>query len=394
MKQWLPWVWLGVVMAGLIGLVIVDPPGGQDTLLTVLYIAAVLLFEVLGSVIASRQPGNRLSLLFWATGLGLMVLAVSEGLIDPLPTSPTTGEYVAMGFNSAQWIYTGFFYPLLLLMFVFPTGRFLSRSWALAGWVGAVMIPTTLFLGFFANDFVVSLDGAQYKVPNPWGLVSTESASVIVGIWSFVVFGIGVAGVAAIAVRYRRSSLVVRTQIKWVVSAVVFAAAGILSIVTGLAEFLPEFVFSLWLMLGLLLIPVSITVAITRFKLFEIDRIISRTISYTVVAVLLAGVYATGVIWIPAALGLTDSALLVAGSTLAVAALFNPLRRRVQRAVDRRFNRSSYRAEEVADELAESLQQTHTVDELGATWIETVDTYFEPAVSAIWLKVADAQADR
>lgn len=392
--QRLPWIWVGVVVAGLLGWALLDPPDGQGVFFTVLFIAAVLLFEVLGSIIATRQPGNRLSMLFWTTGLSLTVLAAGEGLISPLPSSPTEAQYIAMGFNSAAWIYTGFFYPLLLLMFVFPTGRFLGRWWSLAGWAGVVMIPTTLLLGFLANDFVVTLDGSEYRVPNPWGLVPTDPAKAVVEIWEILVFGIGVAGVAAIAARYRRSRLVVRTQIKWVVSAVVFAASGILSIVTGLAGLLPELVFTLWLILGLFLIPVSITVAITRYKLFEIDRIISRTISYAVVAGLLTLVYAAGVIWIPAALALDDSAVLVAASTLVAAALFNPLRRRVQVAVDRRFNRSSFQAEAVAAAFGERLQQTHTVEELGATLVKSVASHFEPTLSGVWLRDTDSQTAR
>jgi peptidoglycan/LPS O-acetylase OafA/YrhL len=136
------------------------------------------------------------------------------------------------------------------------------------------------------------------------------------------------------------------------------------------------------------LIPISMTVAITRYRLFEIDRIISRTLAYLLVVGLLAATYFGAVTFITTRLP-APNGVAVAGSTLLVAALFNPLRKRIQNTVDRRFNRSSYRAQQVAEEFEAQLQGSLTIGEITDAWIETVDQAFQPKVTAVWLQTED-----
>jgi hypothetical protein len=139
-----------------------------------------------------------------------------------------------------------------------------------------------------------------------------------------------------------------------------------------------NFVFSL-------LVAGAVTLAVLRYRLYEIDRLISRTVTYTVLAVVLAIVYGFGAVWLPSRVVGEQTPLFVAGSTLAVAALFNPLRRRVMRWVDRRFNRSSYDAEQIADAFAVRLRDEVDPERLADEWATTVVRALQPSSIGVWL---------
>ena len=132
-------------------------------------------------------------------------------------------------------------------------------------------------------------------------------------------------------------------------------------------------------------IPPAIGVALFRYHLYDIDRIISRTVAYAIVVAALAAVFITIVTLASLALP-TDSGLAVAAGTLAAAALFNPLRVRVQRQVERRFNRTGYEAYLVTDEFASRMQDTHDVEEVATIWVSTIDETLSPSSTALWLR--------
>ncbi|MGH8947860.1 MAG: hypothetical protein ACRDXF_03290, partial [Acidimicrobiia bacterium] len=130
----------------------------------------------------------------------------------------------------------------------------------------------------------------------------------------------------------------------------------------------------------------AVTLAILRYRLFEIDRLISRTVTYAVVAGALALVYGVGAIWLPSRIVGEQTPLFVAGSTLAVAALFNPLRRRVMRWVDRRFNRSSYDLEQITDRFAARLRDQVDADRLADDWAKVVTGTLQPSAVGVWVR--------
>jgi hypothetical protein len=134
------------------------------------------------------------------------------------------------------------------------------------------------------------------------------------------------------------------------------------------------------------LFPIAIGIAVFRYRLFEVDRFISRTVSYALVVGFLAAVFVAGVTWIPNALGLGDSPLLVAASTLAVAAIFNPLRRQTQVWVDRRFNRSHYDAERVMESFAGSLQTRVDPDGVMDDLVDVVSEAMQPESVGAWVR--------
>jgi hypothetical protein len=136
-------------------------------------------------------------------------------------------------------------------------------------------------------------------------------------------------------------------------------------------------------------IPVAVTMAITRHRLYDIDRLFSRTLSYALVVGFLGLVFATGVVWLPSALDIGDTPLVVAGTTLAVAALFNPVRRRVQAGVDRRFNRSRYDAERVVEGFTWSLRDEVDPERVMDGWMSVVGQTMQPAAAGAWVRTAE-----
>jgi hypothetical protein len=195
---------------------------------------------------------------------------------------------------------------------------------------------------------------------------------------------------ASLVVRFRRSRGMERQQIKWVLLSVSLFVVGNVLIeeiwIRAFGQPEPSGPFFSWLEdLMWLIVPVSVALAILRYRLYDIDRVISRTVSYVIVIGLLAFVYALGVTGLTTLLD-TDSPLVVAGSTLAVAALFNPLRRRVQRWVDHRFNRTRYDAERVMAGFTGSLRDEVDPDSVVAGWVSVVNKTMHPASSGVWVR--------
>ena len=261
------------------------------------------------------------------------------------------------------------FLPLL-----FPTGHPPSPRWVWVAWVGVVAL-----VGI----------GSWYAVAVMRGCMSC--AEVGIG-WldaSYAV-SIGLIGVAAVgslvslAIRFRNAAGVERKQLQWLLFPLAVGLAGLLLIVmwddgpvTG----------SLFLA-GVFGLPIGVVVAITRYRLYEIDRVISRTISYTVVVGVSSLVFAAGAIWLPQRLTGTTNSLGVAVSTLAVAALFNPMRRRVTRVVERRFNRLPYEPDRVVADLRSRLRGETDLVEVAATFESASSDALSPTASSVWLREA------
>lgn len=381
------WAWLALVLLATLLVVGANdwssPRDGADYLTYVGLWLLPGLFTGLGVVIATGQPGNRISHLFLLMGLAALpgVWAdLNVPLVAPEPVTALDALAVIVS-NTGYVVFV--LIPFLLLLFLFPTGTFLTRRWAWAGWAAAFAAGTVLFSESFAEELSSLDEKIDWTISNPWGFleVGGMGSSPYGLILTLTVGPLVVGGVASLVVRYRRSPAVVRTQIRWVVYALcLFVVAAVVS---GFTES-----YGVSLTGSILFVPVSMAIAINKFKLFEIDRLVSRTVSYAIVVGVLALVFAAGVTWIPAALGIDDNALLVAASTLAVAGLFNPLRRWVQHRVDRRFNRTAYKAEEVVDELSGRLRNATDVDELVELWLESASESVQPTAAAVWVNRA------
>jgi hypothetical protein len=224
----------------------------------------------------------------------------------------------------------------------------------------------------------------------PWNPIGIEAMPVWVWNLAWPLAGAGgvlisVLGVAAVVTRYRRGAGVERQQLRWFVAAV---ALGVVPItISPLGGGPGAFLLAV---LGLLLVPISVWIAVTRYRLYEIDRLISRGLSWAVISGLLVAVYAGTILLLQTMLGdvVGGQTVAVAGSTLLAAALFQPLRRRVQTAVDHRFNRARYDAEQTATDFAERLRDEVDVDHLRTALAATADGAVHPSGVGVWLRPA------
>ena len=318
-----------------------------------------------GAILVLKVPENALSWL-------LLVVAFGLGIMGLFETSAGRGTGALIGGLALFLIVIpglGVFLPLW-----FPSGRPPSPRWR---WVGAmtifgiVLIPVSWILVEFVEN------GDSYNIESCASLGTCSSVIGLIVVLVGVVFAI-----ISLVVRWIRSRGVERLQMKWLVLAFLVFMIGVLAEFGG---FQYSIVAEIFLPAGLLLIPITIVISVTRYRLYEIDRIISRTVGYVIVIVLLGAAYFLGLTamtnWLP-----SDSPLAVAAATLAVAAMFNPLRRRVQAWVDQRFNRSRYDAQLVVDEFAGSLRDRVDTEEVVDGWVGVVAETMQPAAAGVWVR--------
>jgi hypothetical protein len=201
----------------------------------------------------------------------------------------------------------------------------------------------------------------------------------------------GVAAFGSLVLRFRRSRGGERQQLKW------FAYAGGLLPLAGLAEFLPRLVGSLVFTLPIVFLPVAAGIAILRYRLYEIDRLINRTLVYGLLTALLVGIYSGSVLVLGQAFGTVGKdppTWVIAAATLAVAALFQPARRRIQAVVDRRFNRRKYHAAKTVEAFSLRLRDEVDLDALSAELLAVVDQTIQPTRASLWLRPADQRSPR
>jgi hypothetical protein len=330
---------------------------------------------VAGFVLASRRPENRIGWLFLAAGLGLGLVAIANpyalhALVVHHGTFPA-GR--AFGWLS-NWIWLIPVSGLAFLFLLFPTGRLRSRRWRPAAWVvgGALALAT-----------VVALVDATRSWAHPFALSGQTGPGGLTGMLD----GIGLillsaallVSVGALVVRFAKSAGEERLQLKWctwaaLVLAIVFVVSNWVN--SAAVNVLPNLAFlGLW---------TAIAIAVLKYRLYDIDRIIFRTLAYTIVTGLLVGVYAGLVLLATRVLSFHSTAA-VAAATLAAAALFSPLRRRVQQVVDRRFNRARYNADQTVAAFAARLQDAVDLDAVQDDLAGAVHQALEPAHVSVWI---------
>ena len=347
-------------------------------------------FMTVGTVVISRQPRNAVGWLCCAAGLlgGLTGLSSEYARYALGPRGPLPGGLAMAWLNSWLGIFwTGLVLTFLLLLF--PTGRLPSRRWRPVAWACPV------FLG--AGCLVSAVLPGPMQVPgrpdNPLGIGSAEA--VLRPARALVFLGFMLVALLcafSVVVRFRRARGAERQQLKW------FAyGAGQLAVLTAVALLLPD-AWDRWVPLGLsdlifavspALIPVTIAIAILRYRLYEIDPLIRRTLVYGVLTALLGAVYAVLVLSLGqlfGRIGAQTPSWAVASATLAVAALFQPARRRVQEGVDRRFNRSRYDAARTIQAFSVRLRQQTDLDTLATELRQVVHRTVDPTTASLWLR--------
>ena len=361
---------------------------------TVLAVAGVFVaLPSVGAVLAIVRPRNPIGWLFMAAGLGFIISVFGSEYV---------GRSVVLGADLpwhvlVDWVtaWSSTFSLAILVIWIpllFPDGRLVGPRWRLVAWGAALLFGAQIVAQAIEPNGPILGDGPTgYAglLPNPIAIGGPlgDLATVLSDLPLLFIFG--ALALASLALRFRRSRGIERQQLKWLLFAVGFLLAAIS------AALFTE-ISSLWyaVILGFAALPVAAAIAVLRYRLYEIDRIISRTIGYGIVTVTLGVVFVGGVLGLQGILAqfTGGNTVAVAASTLVVAALFQPLRSRIQRIVDRRFDRTRYDAQRVADAFAVRLRDEVDLDRLRIALVATADDAMRPAGASVWLRPTDRDA--
>lgn len=335
------------------------------------------LFTTVGALIVLRRPRHPIGALFVLSGVASAVQGLSEAVVERAQhRHDLTGPFVHVAASLQSWVWMPtLVIPLVFVLLLFPDGRPLSRRWARVMWVGAVSLAVAV-LDF--GTISLRLPTAQLvngETPHGgWEQVAFVLASAGVA----VCLGCALLGVVSLVLRYRRGKPETRQQIKLVLFAAVLAVVAVVlgSVISDSQNVLEP--------LGTALIAAAVAVAVMRYRLFDIDRLISRTLSYLLVSGVLVGLY-VGCVTVVTDVAGARSQVGVAASTLLAAAAFHPVRRRMQALVDRRFNRRRYDAERTVDVLRTQLRHDFQLHDVVAELLGSVSRAVEPVGVSVWL---------
>lgn len=360
------------LLIGVIGPIAVATGGafeGGDALWPLAWLA----WAPAGYLIIQKRPGNGVgaALLFVGVTMGLSFATLAIAATEATLGLRVWAELVNVISGVVPWL------GIVWLVLVYPSGRF-ATTWERLTGRGIVVFGIIACAAFTLSPEPMYETG----VPSPLAVEGLGPAtSIITGPGFFFVIALLLVAIVLLVRRWRSSQGIERMQFRWL-----FLGAIAFITVLTIGQFLPEDsnALYLWLPAGYA-IPVTIGVAVLRYRLYEIDRILSRTISYALVLGLL-GLIVLGLVGVMAVFLPSDDPLVVAAATLTVFALFSPVRKRVQRLVERRFNRSQYDAERVIDAFAGSLRDEIDPDDVVDGWVAVVSDTMEPATVGVWVR--------
>ena len=348
-------------------------------------------FAVVAALIVSRQPRNVIGWLLMCPAIASAIPA--EAYVNSFttaPAQPTPLLLLALWFAGWSWVLLIF--PTLFILLLFPTGRPPSARWRWLIIVGLGMCAYFSVFAVFGAEFGPisgELEGA-WTVPNPIGFIQEDAFPML--LWSILLGILTVACAASVVVRFRRATTVERAQLKWLLYAcTAFATVYGLGIMRGGAggDLPLDIALGILFPITLLTIPIAIAVAVLRYNLWEIDVIIRRTLVYGALTGTLALLYLLGVGLLGGLFrSLTGQGdqLAIVVTTLALAALFSPLRRRVQAGIDRRFYRNRYDAERTLSAFSGTVQDEMELEEVSQALLELVTDTVKPEHTSLWLR--------
>ena len=344
-------------------------------------------YAVVGAVVAVRRPGNAVGWLFQTIALVLSVQAVAEAyvLLDPRP-----GQ-VAVAWV-AGWLFNLWFILLgVFLLLVFPDGRLLSRRWRPVLWLGVAALVGSFLVDAFAPGELSVYTGTE----NPLGVHGAAAVAVqwIRGVTTALLVVLLPLSALSLVLRVRRSRGVQRQQVRWFVLAGLVMLFG-LALATSEGLFKPygdvvaNAGWAIFLVMATVGIPVATAMALLRHHLYDVDVVIHKTIVYGALTAALLSTYVVLVVVLrmPVQRVTGHNDLAVALSTLAVAALFRPVRSRIQRSVDRRFYRHRYDSARTLDAFAGRLRHELDLDAVTEDLCVAVSECVEPTTVSIWLR--------
>jgi hypothetical protein len=401
--SWLAWTLAGLSVAMFLASAVLyvlvpssqEGPSTSGALSELLIFVTFLAFPIVGALIASRHPKNPVGWICLAIGLFWMLIFLGDSI-------PGSGPYPVTidALTQAIWIPPVGLLGIYLIL-LFPDGKLPSRRWRPLAWLsGVVMVLASLGITFSPGP----LEGHP-GVRNPFGLEGAPSWVVTAGIVILLMLPLCMlASALSLVLRYRRSKGEEREQIKWIA----FAASVV--VIVYLIAMVGSLFFPLgWgsagtpLWLGLLqqaalasftAVPIAVGFAVLKYRLYDIDIVINRTLVYGTLTITLVALYFGGIVVLQRMFVLLtgqQSTLAVVASTLAIAALFVPLRRRVQGFVDRRFYRRKYDARKTLEAFSAKLRDETDLEALNGELVGVVRETMQPAHVSLWLRPDPAQ---
>jgi hypothetical protein len=394
---WLAWALWALVMLAVVAVAWLDHllrQAGRPELATTVGavppILAVLSTSTVGAVLASRRPRHPVGWLLLAAGLslgenGVASLYAPYGLLVR-PGALPAADYLAMSFPATAAVALALVGFVVLLT---PTGSLPSPRWR--WWARVAAAPPVVFV--LAAALAPRPRESHYAVlDNPFDFHALRGALLVTHQVALAVINVAVLVAAgSLVARFRRARGVERQQLRWLAVAAVFVSLAVLVALVAVAIGSP-FLTGWAAGACLAILPMAIGAAILRYRLYDLDRIVSRTLAYGLLTVLLGLCYAGIVLGLGPLLG-RGSSLVVAAATLAVAALFQPARGRVQAAVDRRFDRRRYDAARTIEAFSTRLRDEVDLDTLTVELVAVVERTMQPTGVSLWLRPPAATAD-
>jgi len=358
-----------------------------------------LIFPLVGAMIASRRPKNPIGWILLGDGLLWMLSDVMDYYAVYGVASPGSVPFAVgvAGINNVLWVpAVGLLGTYVFLLF--PDGRLPSRRWRPLAWLcGVVLVLVSVGVGF-GPGILEDLGGVR----NPFGIERypwvTDAAYVVLPLFLLCMLG----SVLSLVMRYRRSRGEERQQIKWIAFAASFVGIVYVIAMVGSLVYPQETWFAagspLWLnfleyaaLLSFIAVPIAVGFAVLRYRLYDIDVLINRTLVYASLTAMLIGLYFGGIVVLQRFFVLLTgqrSTLAVVASTLLIAALFNPLRHRIQDFIDRRFYRRKYDAARTLEEFGATLRNATDLDGLTEELTGVIRETVQPAHVFLWLAPA------
>ena len=383
------WLVVPVYVAGMAALVFLERRfslQGEDPVEGLVLFAGFGVYAVVGALLVAKRPGNPIG---WILSAASLVVPVAAGETYAAYVMTTRGRpdwlaIVGVWANSWYW-FVFIALAFIFLPLLFPDGRLPSRRWLPVALIAGVGVLIVVVLGMLTGT--LRGQNIDYRIENPIGV---EGLPPVEEMTYFAVLSVPlvvgcVGAVAAVVVRFRRSRGIERQQMKWFL----YAAAPIVTFPVN--DYLPgiasDLVFA-WLLIGL---PTAIGIAVLRYRLYDIDVVINRTLVYGALTLTLALVYLGSVVGLQRLLSPVvgeSNQLAVVVSTLAVAALFTPLRWRIQSFIDRRFYRSKYDAGKTLEAFSDRLRGISDPEGLNGELLAVVRETVHPEHASLWLRIA------
>jgi hypothetical protein len=393
---WLAWfTWVLYVIIAIVLLIFVK--GAPSISLSDIFNALVLLaFATVGSLIASRRPQNPIG---WIFCISTLLWALGDALLQfTVPDSPPAGALLGVFGDWARSM--GWFMVITFLLLLFPNGHLPSPRWRFLAWLIAGLLTAysiTLLLSPFP---FANIDPSLANVRNPLGvLVANDLFDRLANFCTLPLFATSIACIVAVVLRFRRARGVERQQLKWFTYGMTLSLLMLIVIVILVFFSNGNGAAGTLFYLAVVGIPISAGIAILRYRLYDIDILINRTLVYGLLTAILAALYFGLVLGLqflfdrimgPAT---ANSPLILVGSTLAIAALFQPLRRNIQDIIDHRFYRRKYDAKRIVANFSATLREEVDLVQLSEQLLAVAQETMQPTHVSLWLR-KDAQRSK